>query len=265
MNAPVTIPAKGARRLHAEGLHLSFGGIQVLTDVNISLEPGQITGLIGPNGAGKTSLFNCLTGLYHPQRGQIVFGDIPLGTLPPAKRAGLGMSRSFQHMALSPDLSVLENVMVGLTLGRKTGWLGAFLPLPSGRAETAAARDRAMSALASLGIAESAALMPSELPPGTLRLVEIARAIASDPKALLLDEPAAGLNAVETRDLTRALQRTVHPGLVVVVVEHDMDLIMQLCDRIYVLNFGQVIACGSPDEVRNNPEVIRIYLGESDD
>jgi branched-chain amino acid transport system ATP-binding protein len=251
--------------LRAEGLHLSFGNVRVLNDVSIFLEPGCITGLIGPNGAGKTSLFNCLTGLYRPQRGQISFGDLSLQDLPPHRRAELGMSRSFQHMALSPDLSVLENVMVGLTLSRAGGWAGAFLPLPSTRAERDAAKKKAMAALASLGIASAAAAMPPELPPGTLRLVEIARAMASEPRVLLLDEPAAGLNAVETHDLMRALQRLVHPGLVVVVVEHDMDLIMQLCDRIYVLNMGQVIAHGTPQEVRRDPEVIRIYLGDSDD
>lgn len=254
-----------ARSLHADRLHLSFGNVKVLTDVSISLAPGEITGLIGPNGAGKTSLFNCLTGLYRPQSGRIAFGDMGLDGLPPNRRAGLGIARSFQHMALSPDLSALENVMVGLTLSRATGWAGAFLPLPSSRAENAAAKRKALSALASLGVESAAGSMPAELPPGTLRLLEIARAMVSEPRALLLDEPAAGLNAVETRDLMRALQRLIHPGLVVVLVEHDMDLIMQLCDQIYVLNAGRVIAHGAPQEVRSDPEVIRIYLGDPDD
>lgn len=262
MIAPVDA---SARPLRADGLHLSFGNVQVLTDVSILLEPGRITGLIGPNGAGKTSLFNCLTGLYRPRLGRISFGDIQLEDLPPNRRAGLGIARSFQHMALSPDLSVVENVMVGLTLSRTTGWIGAFLPLPASRAESAAASRKAMSTLNSLGVASAALMMPAELPPGTLRLVEIARAMVGEPRALLLDEPAAGLNAVETRDLMRALQRLMHPGLVVVVVEHDMDLIMQLCDRIYVLSAGRVIAHGAPQEVRSDPEVIRIYLGDPDD
>lgn len=254
-----------ASALCAQGLHLTFGAVQVLQDVSLDLQPGCITGLIGPNGAGKTSLFNCLTGLYHPQRGTISFGEATLTGVPPDRRARLGISRSFQHMALSPDLTVLENVMVGLTLVRTSGWPGALLPLPSANRERAEAERKAMAALASLGIEDVASLLPSELPPGTLRLVEIARAMAGAPRALLLDEPAAGLNAVETRDLMRALQRLVHPGLVVVVVEHDMDLIMQLCHRIYVLSFGQVIACGTPDEVRSDPEVVRIYLGDPDD
>ena len=254
-----------AQRLRAENLRLSFGAIQVLKDVSVELEPGQITGLIGPNGAGKTSLFNCLTGLYRPQFGRIAFGGVPLEALPPHRRAALGISRSFQHMALCPDLTVLENVMVGLTLERRSGWANAFLPLPSRTREDVSARRKALAALESLGIAAVAETLPAELPPGTLRLVEIARAMAGNPKALLLDEPAAGLNAVETRDLMRALQRLIRPDLVVVVVEHDMDLIMQLCDRIYVLNFGQIIAHGTPAEVRADPEVVRIYLGGDDD
>lgn len=255
----------GGWRLKADDLHLSFGGMHVLQGVDISIEPGQVTGLIGPNGAGKTSLFNCLTGLYQSTRGRILFGDRRLEGLSPAKRASLGMVRSFQHMALSNDLTVLENVMAGLTLCRSSGWLGAFLPLGSAKTETSRARDRAMAALEELGIADAAQSHPPDLPPGTQRLTEIARAIVAEPRALLLDEPAAGLNALETQDLTRALRRLVRPSLAMVVVEHDMDLIMQLCDVIYVLNFGKVISRGSPDEVKADPEVLRVYLGDSYD
>ena len=251
--------------LRAENLSLAFGGIQVLSDVTIDLKPGEITGLIGPNGAGKTSLFNCLTGLYRGQRGRIVFGDMALESLPPARRAAHGLARSFQHVALCPDLTILENVLVGLTLGRTDGWGDAFLPLLASSRKRAAAAECARAALSELGILETADALPRDLPPGTLRLVEIARAIVGRPRALLLDEPAAGLNAVETRDLTRALRRLVRPSLVTVVVEHDMDLIMQLCDRIYVLNFGEVIAEGTPEQVRSDPEVIRVYLGDADD
>ncbi|GGF51439.1 ABC transporter ATP-binding protein [Azorhizobium oxalatiphilum] len=256
-------PQPGA--LIAHGLNLSFGGIEVLKGVDLDLRPGLVTGLIGPNGAGKTSLFNCLTGLYRPTAGRIALGDTGLDALSPARRAGLGMVRSFQHMALSPDLTLLENVMTGLTLSRRSGWASAFLPLPGGRAETQDAQRRAMAALDELGIAAAAHLAPPELPPGTQRLGEIARALVAHPRVLLLDEPAAGLNAVETRDLTRALRRVMHPGLIMVVVEHDMDLIMQLCDRIYVLNFGKVIACGSPAAVQADPEVLRVYLGADDE
>jgi branched-chain amino acid transport system ATP-binding protein len=251
--------------LVASGLSLVFGGIRVLEDVSITLAPGVITGLIGPNGAGKTSLFNCLTGLYRAKQGDVAFGIKPVQALGPAARAGLGIARSFQNMALCPDLSVVENVMVGLTLQRRSGWFNAFFPIGSARAEREAAARRALAALGDLGIASAADRMPGELPPGTLRLVEIARALVAQPKALLLDEPAAGLNAVETRDLTRNLRRLMRPDLVLLIVEHDMDLIMQLCERVYVLNFGRIVADGSPSELRINPDVIRIYLGDDAD
>ena len=257
--------AAGTNGLIADKVSLAFGGVQVLTDFSMELQPGVITGLIGPNGAGKTSLFNCFSGLYQPQRGAISFAGTPLGSLGPAQRAGLGIARSFQNLAMCPELSLLENVLVGLTLKRRSGWLSAFVSTAAQRAEHDEAERRAMAALNELGIASAAHDKPSDLPPGTLRLAEIARAIVSEPRAILLDEPAAGLNAVETRDLTRALRRLMRPDLVLLIVEHDMDLIMQLCERIYVMNFGNVIASGTPDDIRRHPEVIRIYLGDDAD
>jgi branched-chain amino acid transport system ATP-binding protein len=251
--------------LVADKVSLAFGGLQVLSDISMGLQPGVVTGLIGPNGAGKTSLFNCLSGLYHVKRGEISFAGHALQALGPAQRAALGIARSFQNLALCPELSVLENVLVGLTLKRRSGWFSAFVPTAAQRAEQADAERRAMSALSELGIASAAHQMPSKLPPGTLRLAEIARAIVSEPKAILLDEPAAGLNAVETQDLMRALQRLMRPDLVLLIVEHDMDLIMQLCQQIYVLNFGKMIANGTPDEIRGHPDVIRIYLEDDAD
>ena len=248
--------------LTVDNVSLAFGGLHVLTDVTMALEPGVITGLIGPNGAGKTSLFNCLSGLYRGQRGEIAFAGTPLRGLGPAQRASLGIARSFQNLALCPDLSVIENVLVGLTLKRRSGWISAFVPTAGRRSEQADVERRAMTALNELGIASAAHLMPAELPPGTLRLAEIARAIVSEPKAILLDEPAAGLNAVETRDLVRALKHLMRPDLILFIVEHDMDMIMKLCERIYVLNFGTIIASGNPDEIRSHPDVIRVYLGD---
>lgn len=244
---------------------LSFGGIKVLKGLDVEFRSGEVTGLIGPNGAGKTSLFNCLTGAYRPTGGTIRYAGDPLDGLAPAHRAHKGVVRSFQTVALCPDLSVLENVMMGVARDYHAGWLNAFLPLPRGRREWAEMRDRAIAALAELGLERFASHQPSELPPGTQRLVEIARAIAGKPSALLLDEPAAGLNTAETRELTRALRRLSAPDLVMVVVEHDMDLVMSICDRIYVLNFGEFVACGTPDEIRRDPEVQRIYLGTDDD
>lgn len=246
-------------------LSLGFGGIQVLRGIKAEFRPGEVTGLIGPNGAGKTSLFNCLTGLYRPQLGSIRFGDQIFDGLPPMARAMQGLTRSFQHVALCPDLSAVENVMVGLCRTGRSGWAGALLGLPAATSEMAAMQARARTALNRLGIVEIADVKPPALPPGTRRLVEIARAIAASPRILLLDEPAAGLNAAETRELTRTLRQLVAPDLVIVVVEHDMDLIMEICHRIYVLNFGQVVACGTPDEVRRDPEVARIYLGAEDE
>lgn len=255
----------GTDGLVAEGISLAFGGLHVLSDVSLSLRPGVITGLIGPNGAGKTSLFNCLTGLYHGQRGRSSLAGAPLNGLGPAQRAACGITRSFQNLAMCPDLSLLENVLVGLMLKRQAGWFSAFVPTPGQRAEQREAERRAMAALNELGIASAAHDKPSDLPPGTLRLAEIARAIASEPRAILLDEPAAGLNAVETRDLMRALKRLMRPDLVLLVVEHDMDLIMELCEQIYVLNFGKMIASGTPAEIRAHPDVIRVYLGDDSD
>jgi branched-chain amino acid transport system ATP-binding protein len=250
--------------LVVEQLSLSFGGNHVLQDIGMTLRAGDITGLIGPNGAGKTSFFNCLTGLYAPQVGAIRFGGDRLEKVPPAGRAALGFSRSFQHVALCPELSVVENVMIGLDRQSTAGWLDAFLPLARGRAERTSHRATALAALARLGIAEVADVLPAQLPPGVLRLAEIARATVGAPRVLLLDEPAAGLNSVETHDLAQALKTLRSPQLVLVVVEHDMDLIMEVCDQIHVLNVGRVLASGSPAQIRANPEVVRVYLGDDD-
>lgn len=251
--------------LVVENLALSFGGNQVLHNIAMHLAPGEITGLIGPNGAGKTSFFNCLTGLYSPQQGSIRLGQVQLKGMAPTERAALGFSRSFQHVALCPELSVVENVMIGLDRQSSAGWLDAFLPLARGQAERQHNRDLALAALSRLGIAQAADESPSQLPPGMLRLAEIARAIAGSPRVLLLDEPAAGLNSVETRDLSNALKKLRTPQMVLVVVEHDMDLIMEVCDTIHVLNVGRLLASGDPEQIRSNPEVVRVYLGDDDE
>ena len=251
--------------LSVDKLSLSFGGNRVLQNIALSVLPGEITGLIGPNGAGKTSFFNCLTGLYSPQEGSICLGAKHLERIPPTGRAALGFSRSFQHVALCPELTVVENVMIGVDRQSHAGWLAAFLPLPQGVAERAANRTKAMAALVRLGIAAVADELPGQLPPGVLRLVEIARAIAGQPRVLLLDEPAAGLNSVETRDLSNALLKLRAPDLVLLVVEHDMDLIMGVCDNIHVLSGGKLLASGTPEQIRMNAEVVRVYLGDDDE
>ncbi|CAM4141615.1 Lipopolysaccharide export system ATP-binding protein LptB [Bordetella tumbae] len=261
----MTVDVLGRTPLIVDDLSLSFGGIQVLQHVGVRLLPGEITGLIGPNGAGKTSFFNCLTGLYCPQQGSILLGGEHLEKMAPTERAARGFSRSFQHVALCPELSVVENVMIGLDREASVGWLDAFLPLPKGKKENALHRERALSALDRLGVSQVADVMPAELPPGVLRLAEIARAIAGHPRVLLLDEPAAGLNSVETADLAAALKKLRAPGLVLVVVEHDMDLIMEVCDTIHVLNVGTLLASGNPEQIRSNRDVVRVYLGDEDD
>lgn len=251
--------------LTVENLCLSFGGNHVLQDISLTLRPGEITGLIGPNGAGKTSFFNCLTGLYSPRTGSVRLGSRNLIGVPPTGRAALGFSRSFQHVALCPELSIAENVMIGLDRQMKAGWLDAFVPLPRGRAERVLSREQALVAMQRLGIAQVADESPSQLPPGVLRLAEIARAIAGRPRVLLLDEPAAGLNSVETHDLAVALKKLRAPDLVLVVVEHDMDLIMDVCDTIHVLNVGRLLASGNPAQIRDNADVVKVYLGDDDE
>ncbi|MPM27993.1 Lipopolysaccharide export system ATP-binding protein LptB [bioreactor metagenome] len=257
VNAPVS--------LMVDQLSLSFGGNRVLQNIALSVRPGEITGLIGPNGAGKTSFFNCLTGLYSPQEGSICLGAQHLERIAPTGRAALGFSRSFQHVALCPELTVVENVMIGLDRQSHAGWFSAFLPLAGGKAERSANRAQAMTALTRLGVADVADEYPAQLPPGVLRLVEIARAIAGKPRVLLLDEPAAGLNSVETRDLPNALVKLRSPDLILLVVEHDMDLIMEVCDSIHVLNGGKLLASGTPAQIQVNPEVVRVYLGDDDE
>jgi branched-chain amino acid transport system ATP-binding protein len=253
-----------AATLSVEHLSLSFGGVKVLQDLELQIRPGEVTGLIGPNGAGKTSFFNCLTGLYAASSGALRLGGVAIEAMPPARRAELGFSRSFQHVALCPELRVVENVMIGLNRGSRAGWLDAFLPLPRGLAERAKHEREARDALARLGIGDAADQWPAELSPGVLRLVEIARAIVGRPTVLLLDEPAAGLNAVETHELAEVLKRLRSPSLILLVVEHDMDLIMDVCDTIHVLNVGQLLASGTPEQIRRDDEVIRVYLGGED-
>jgi branched-chain amino acid transport system ATP-binding protein len=252
----VTEAALGVRNLE-----LAFGGVRPLKGVSLDARKGQVTGVIGPNGAGKTSLLNCLSGLYRPAAGTIAFEGRNIAGLPAAEQARSGIARTFQSTALSEELSVLENVLLGRFAQRKTGWLQAFLPLPGGRAEMRAAEQQARGALETMGIAKLADEPVETLAPGFRRLVEISRALAAAPRLLLLDEPAAGLNSAETADLGAILAGLRSPDLAMLLVEHDMELVMSLCDRIVVLNFGEVIAIGAPEEIRRHAEVIRIYLG----
>ncbi len=251
--------------LRVESGDLSFGGLQVLKNVSLSFKPGEITGLIGPNGAGKTSFFNCLTGHYHLSRGTVSYGSEELNDVSTVGRARRGLKRTFQHAALCSELTLLENVMVGLNTTRRSGWLDALLPLPPMWTDRSQARDRAMKALEFVGLGAQAETVAATAAPGVLRLVELARASVGDAPVILLDEPAAGLNLSETAELARIIKRLRMDDRVIVVVEHDMELIMGICDCIHVLNFGEVVASGTPAEVQSDPRVAEIYLGSSDD
>jgi branched-chain amino acid transport system ATP-binding protein len=247
--------------LQVSKLELAFGGVKPLRGINLFAQKGEVTGIIGPNGAGKTSLLNCLSGLYRATAGTIVFEGRNIERLATVDLVGAGVARTFQSTALSEELTVTENVLLGLFAQRRTGWAQAFLPLPGGRAEREKAERSARDAMERMGVAEFGSRRVELLAPGFRRLVEIARALAAAPRLLLLDEPAAGLNSAETSRLGQTLAGLRTPERVILLVEHDMELVMSLCDRVIVMNFGEIIAAGSPDEIKRHPDVVRIYLG----
>ena len=247
--------------LVAKDVSKRFGGVQALAAVSFNIDRGEIYGLIGPNGAGKTSLFNVLTGIYEPDEGSFLFDGAPLDRLKPNEVAERGVARTFQNIRLFQNLSAVENVMIGRHVRTRAGVLGAIFRDRRTRAEEAGIERRAYELLDYVGVATRANDLAKHLAYGDQRRLEIARALATEPKLLALDEPAAGMNATETQGLKRLLEDIRRDGTTILLIEHDMKLVMSVCDRVLVLDYGRKIAEDSSAVVQKDPRVIAAYLG----
>ncbi|MCS4502719.1 Lipopolysaccharide export system ATP-binding protein LptB [wastewater metagenome] len=244
-----------------EGLTKTFGGVNAISELSFEIQPGHIHSVIGPNGAGKTTLFNLVTGVYTPTEGRISFAGEDTRGMPPHALARLGMSRTFQNLQVCMNMTAPENVMVGRHLRLDRRFLPALLRLPAVTRGDRACREKAAELMRFVGLERYLDADADAMPYGALKRLEIARALAAEPRMLLLDEPAAGLNANETAEIDALIQRVAESGVTVVLVEHDMKLVMNISDHILVLNYGKKLAEGSSEEIRHNPEVISAYLG----
>ena len=251
--------------LSIRGIGKHFGGLQVLHDVNIEVPGGAIFALIGPNGAGKTTVFNLVTGLLRPSAGAISFEGQDLAGIAPHRITRLGIARTFQNIRLFPDMTLLQNVMVGRHHLTNYSGIAALFALPSFREAERRSRERALELLSWVKLDHKAESTADNLSYGEQRKLEFARALATEPKLLLLDEPVAGMNSSEKAVLMEEIRNIRDRGYGVFLIEHDMRFVMNLCDRVAVLNFGRIIAEGAPEEIRNNPEVIEAYLGRGDE
>ena len=250
--------------LEAKGLSKVFGGLTALDKVDLAVESGKITSVIGPNGAGKTTLFNLIAGVYAPSSGEIYFQGEPLGKIPPYKRAALGIARTFQNVLLFDNMTALENVMSGQHPRSRYGFLEAAIRLPKAHREEETISLKAMRYLNLVGLGMHAQQNALSLPLGQQKILAIARALATEPKLLLLDEPGAGLNALEKQGLGELIRRIRDMGISVILVEHDMDLVMGIAEWVIVLDSGQKIAEGTASQIQKDRRVIAAYLGEEE-
>ncbi|HET7140002.1 MAG TPA: ABC transporter ATP-binding protein [Arthrobacter sp.] len=255
----------GENIVEVKDLTIKFGGLVALDNVSFDIKRGEILGLIGPNGAGKTTCFNAMTGVYKPTAGQVVLEGQVINGLKQHKITRLGLSRTFQNIRLFGEMTALENVVVGLDARHRTSVGGALLRLPTHTREEKSAIERGMALLDFVGIADHAHFLSRHLPYGYQRRLEIARALATDPKVLCLDEPAAGFNPAEKEELMALIRTIRDEGYTILLIEHDMKLVMGVTDRIVVLEFGKKIADGLPRAIREDPRVVAAYLGEPED